>query len=163
MDFPPNRLTIYDVKKLKSINSFKPGVFGKFSWSKTNKIILEYGAGTSNNISIFDTDGRLIYNGYKNSDLWEASYITLNPTNEYIVMLPEYEHHPGFIEIIRVDDGKIWIRKLEKIVAFEYKWKSEGLLEIVLLENGNAGNVIILDVYEYVNKNKFDKEYNYAD
>ncbi|MBI5844372.1 MAG: hypothetical protein HZB23_06865 [Deltaproteobacteria bacterium] len=167
MDFSPTRISVYDLETLKALHTWKPGAGGTWTWSKTGRIVLVNGCGTGcAQITVFRIDGGIIYQGPDN-EYSESARIAINPSGEYAVFLPQMESMPDRPEIVRLDDGKIWTVKTEKLVAFDYEWLSSGTISITLLvpmdypEDYYGGDIPVrINVSKYVKKHNPDRIYS---
>jgi len=124
MDFKPTRVSIFNLKTKRKVNSFKPGVNGSFTFGAKNRIILTFGFGTGRYLRILDLDGIDVYDGRK-SLLYEKSDIVINKTKSLIYRYPNVKGGKIF-EVINVETGTTKVFGLEdkgKLKEENINWK----------------------------------------
>lgn len=161
MDFKPVRLAIYNLAKQEKVAEISPGVGGNLSWSKSNRIIMEYGAGVGVNlVTIYDLNAKIIYQTYGNSQISEVCLIAVSPSKDFIVLMAEYENFANRIEIIRVADGAIWYYGNEKLAAADFTWTAPDKITVNrLTATPRVTSPLDIDVRAYTESHPPDRKF----
>lgn len=152
MDFPPTRLSIYDLSKNTMTGQVNAIGGGKLFWASANRIIGISGCGTGCRfLAIYNTAGEMIYSGPSKG---EHGWVTQNPTNEYIIDISQEEEWADFIKITRISDCQSYVEKKERLYlnTLEYpEWISPNQLSFSYKVSGeNEVYKMVLDLSKYM-------------
>lgn len=126
MDFPPRRVSIYNLETKKEVSEFKPGVDGQFFWTAEDKILLLWGAGTGRFADVFDVTGKKVFDTGPGSPFHERFWYELHESGKAIIAIPMFV---GQVALIRTLNFEIARAGPSNIRVGD--WKQQGSTLIV--------------------------------
>ena len=83
MDYPPRKVSIYDLDAKIKLSTFEPGAGGEIRWAANNLIFHQFSAGTNTAIfSVYTVNGKRLWGGFSSgAELCESGmYVLVYPT-----------------------------------------------------------------------------------
>lgn len=105
MDRSPRRLTIYRLTDNAEVSDFVPGYGGDLQWTRGDKILHEWGAGTGvKNICVYDVTGAVVHSdSVTGAILTDRGYYLVFPTTDVAAdkSLSKYDVNDGKKTVLR--------------------------------------------------------------
>lgn len=118
MDYPPRKITVYDLTSRKRISSFAPGAGGRLCWAEYDLLYHEFGAGVNSACwGVYTVEGRQCWRG-------TATGASLDPSGKFIFVFPTTSLSDEEIIVADIRNGDVYARTRPErdICVSTFRW-----------------------------------------